>query len=84
VENKLALVLIVLTLLLSSAYVVLGPVTGPKGLEFLGRHNINSQDTYTYLSFIDQARHGAMLFKNIYTPEISPAIFFHPVPNKRY
>lgn len=75
----LVLALIALTLLLSSAYLVFGPMVGPKGLEFLGRHNINSQDTYTYLSFIDQARHGAVLFKNIYTPESSPAIFFRPV-----
>ncbi len=70
--------LIILTLFLSSAYLILGPVSGPKGLEFLGRHNINSQDTYTYLSFIDQARHGALLFKNLYTPEVQPAVFFHP------
>lgn len=77
--NILVLGLIILTLLLSSAYIILGSVSGPEGLEFLGRHNLNSQDTYTYLSFIEQARHGALLFKNLYTPEVQPAVFFRPV-----
>lgn len=76
---KRALAIALLTLFLSSFYLFIGPKVAPDGLVFLGRHNLNSQDTYTYLSFIEQARHGDLLFKNLYTSEPQPAIFFRPV-----
>lgn len=38
-------------------------------LIFLGRHAINSEDTYTYVSSIEQARQGRILFENQYTSE---------------
>lgn len=39
------------------------------GMEFLGRGHINSQDVYTYVSFIEQAKRGAAVFQNLYTTE---------------
>jgi hypothetical protein len=38
-------------------------------LKFLGRRLINSQDTYTYIAFIEQAKQGKTLFENLYTTD---------------
>lgn len=48
------------------------------GFVFLGRRNINSQDVYTYVSFIEQSRQGAVLFKNLYTSEPQTPSLFRP------
>lgn len=39
------------------------------GYRFLGRKVVNSQDTYTYLSFIEQSKQGRILLENLYTAE---------------
>lgn len=45
-------------------------LTNPKeGLVFLGRRDINSQDLYTYVSFIEQGKRGRFLFENLYQSE---------------
>lgn len=44
-------------------------LTKNNDLVFLGRRVINSEDVYTYVSFIEQSRQGAVLFKNLYTSE---------------
>lgn len=38
-------------------------------LVFLGRRIINSQDTYTYVSFIEEAKQGKILLDNLYTTQ---------------
>ncbi len=45
---------------------------------FLGRRNLNSQDTATYYSFIEQAKQGKILFENLYTTETPNPSFFRP------
>ena len=45
-------------------------ILNPKeGLGFLGRRDINSQDLYTYVSFIEQSKDGRFLFENLYMSE---------------
>lgn len=46
-----------------------GLVFPKQNLHFLGRQVINSQDTYTYVSFIEQARQGRVIFENLYRSE---------------
>lgn len=36
-------------------------------------------DTYTYISWIEQARQGHVLFKDLYSSEAQPRNFFHPI-----
>jgi hypothetical protein len=51
-------------------------------LQFLGRRFVNSQDVYTYVSFIEQAKQGKVLFENLYTTDpqqpalLRPSYFF--------
>ncbi len=47
-------------------------------LRFLGRVVINSQDFYTYTSFIEQARNGKILFENLYTSAPQQPLIFRP------
>lgn len=51
----------------------------PAGKEFMGIHGINENDTYTYLSWIQQAREGHFLFKNLYTAEAQPLLLLNPI-----
>lgn len=55
------------------------PFFSPKsGLVFLGRRFLNSQDTYTYVSFIEQSKQGRWLFENLYTSEPQKAQISRP------
>jgi len=49
------------------------------GTIFIGTHILNSSDTYSYLSWIEQARNGSILFKVLYTSEAQLAILLHPL-----
>lgn len=40
-----------------------------ENLVFLGRRNINSQDTYTYVAFIEQAKQEKIIFENLFTTD---------------
>ena len=51
----------------------------PIGKEYMGIHGINEYDTYTYLSWIEQAREGHFYFKNLYTAEAQLALLVNPV-----
>ncbi len=63
---------------LSNLYLFMG-VTNPKsGLVFLERRVINSQDMYTYVSFIEQARQGRLFFENLYTTEHQTQTLIRP------
>jgi len=47
-------------------------------LVFLGRRVINSQDTYTYVALIEQAKQGKVFFTNLYTNENQIASLIRP------
>lgn len=59
-------IVVLITVNLPLIYFYLTPAVGRV---FLGRRVINSEDTYTYLAFIQQAKEGRWLFENLYTTE---------------
>lgn len=64
-----AIIVSIIVLVLSSAPVIYFSLYPKDDLIFLGRRYTNSQDSYTYISFIEQAKQGHNLFKNLYTSE---------------
>ncbi len=48
-------------------------------LFFLGRRQINSQDMYTYVASIEQARQGKLLFENLLTNEPQTRTLVRPL-----
>lgn len=65
-------------LIFSNLYLFYGLVLPKEGLSYLGRRVINSQDTYTYVAFIEQARQGKILFENLYTTEPQSSTLIRP------
>ena len=50
-----------------------------EGLVFLGRRVINSQDTYTYISFIEESKQGKLLLDNLYTSQNQQSTIVRPL-----
>lgn len=73
-----AIIIAAVVLVFSNAYVLVGILEPKEGLSFLGRRVINSQDTYTYVAFIEQARQGRVLFENLYTTEAQSVSLLRP------
>lgn len=67
-----------IVLLLSNASLLFGLFQAKEGLVFLGRRDINSQDVYTYVSFIEQSKQGKFLFENLYAVEAQKGDLFRP------
>lgn len=70
--NKTYLIIIAISafvIFLNNLPLVFGLLNQKNNLVFLGRRNINSQDLYTYVSFIEQAKDGRWLFENLYMSE---------------
>lgn len=80
-KNKsiIPILLAIVILLVNNLPFIVPSVLKKDRLIFLGRHAVNSQDTYTYLSFIEQARQGRYLFKNLYTAGGQTPHFIHPL-----
>ncbi|MGE5041342.1 MAG: hypothetical protein ACM3IJ_00375 [Candidatus Levyibacteriota bacterium] len=69
-KTKIIFILVsVLVISFNSLPIVVGYATQKDGLKYLGRRSVNSQDVYTYVAFIEQARQGRILFENLYMPE---------------
>ncbi len=68
-QTVFSIIIAVIVLILTNVSVLLPVIMPLDHLVFLGRRTINSQDVYTYVSFIEQSRQGAFLFKNLYTSE---------------
>ena len=58
---------------------IFGYLMTPSGQVFTGIHAINNGDTYSYLSWVEQGRLGHYFFKDLYSSEQQPALFFHPL-----
>jgi hypothetical protein len=54
-------------------------VAAQRDLWFTWIHSLNPWDPYTYLAWIEQARQGRLLFRQLFTPEPSGAVLFHPL-----
>ncbi len=68
----------IFVLVFSNIYLFYGIFSPKNGLTYLGRRVINSQDTYTYVAFIEQAKQGKILFENLYTTEPQTASLIRP------
>lgn len=77
-EHLLAGLITIFMLVFSNAYLLYGIMVPKDGMEFLGRRFINSQDTYTYIAFIEQARQGKIFFENLYTSDPQTATLIRP------
>lgn len=77
-EYLFAIVISIIVLFFSNAYVLVGLGAPKEGLSYLGRQVTNSQDTYTYVSFIEQGRQGKIFFSNLYTTEPQTATLIRP------
>ena len=73
-----AILLSVLVVLASSAPILYFYLHPQDNLVFLGRRYVNSQDVYTYVSFIEQAKQGRTLFENLYTTEAQSPSLLRP------
>src|SRR5262245_35901814 len=56
-----------------------GARLSPPGKSFLWMHALNTGDTYTYLSWVTQARDGHFLFRIPFTAEPCARLLFHPL-----
>lgn len=65
-------------IVLSSLSIIYFSFFPKEGLVFLKRHYTNSQDVYTYVSFIEQAKQGKILFENLFTSEPQEPSLFRP------
>jgi hypothetical protein len=66
-------------LLISVFPYLFGYFSTPTDKQFIGVHNINAEDTYSYLAWMQQAREGDFLFKNLYAVEDQQQIIFNPL-----
>lgn len=77
-ELVLASSIALLVLLIVNLPILYFFLVGKPGLVFLGRRVINSQDLYTYVSYITQAQEGKTLFRNLYTTEPQSGTILRP------
>jgi hypothetical protein len=75
-------VVVLIILFVNNLPLLIGYLGQKDDLKFLGRRFVNSQDVYTYVSFIEQAKQGKVLFENLYTTDpqqpalLRPSYFF--------
>lgn len=56
-----------------------GYFISPPDKQFMGVHSVNATDTSWYISLIEQAREGKILFSYLSFPEYQQPIIFHPL-----
>lgn len=71
-------VTVAIVLFINNLPLLVGHFGGKSELTFLGRRVINSQDVYTYIAFIEQAKQGKIMFSNLYTTDIQEDRMFRP------
>jgi hypothetical protein len=64
-KKHIIVVLILFFIFINNFPLISGYLIKKNSLTFLGRRIINSQDVYTYVAFIEQAKQGKILFSNL-------------------
>jgi len=77
-EWRFVFIVIVIAILVTSLPYIYGWLATPVGRQYTGIHELTPGDVNVYYSFIEQARQGHFLFQNLYSPEVKPAVLFHP------
>lgn len=75
---KLAVVIIFVCLSVSLPYIY-GILATPNNKVFTGVHTLNPGDTYSYLAWMQQAKAGNILLKDLYSTEEQTVGIFHPL-----
>jgi hypothetical protein len=78
-EKKYVFWLILATLVISCIPVVYGWLSTSEGYHYTGFSVIAGSDKMVYLSEMEEARQGKILFSNLYTSESNKSIIFSPV-----
>lgn len=77
-ETLLVLIISIVVLFLINLPIIYFYLFPKENLVFLGRRSINSQDTYTYIALIEQAKQGKAFFTNLFTNEYQTASLIRP------
>jgi len=77
-EYLYAILISIAVLLLANTSYIVPNLIKKDGLIFLSRGRINAEDTYTYLSTIEQVRQGRILTENQYTSEPQRPLLLRP------
>lgn len=75
---RLLIVATILPLLTCLLYLA-GSAWTPPAKTYMWIHALNTGDPYAYLSWVEQARQGAPLFRVLFTEEPSRPLLFHPL-----
>ncbi len=68
-----------LVIILTTAPYIYGWLRTPAELVFTGSHSLAPGDLPVYLSYLEQVRQGATMFKDVFTPEAHSAFIFSPL-----
>jgi len=77
-EKITATLIALFVLILVHAPMILFALFPKDGLVFLGRHNADDGDVYTYISYIEQAKQGKWLLRNNFTSEYQVPSLIRP------
>jgi len=77
-EWKFIGITIIIVVSISCFPIIAGLIAKPANSVFLGFQFINRVDTPVYYSWIEQAKDGHILFKNLFTSENEPRFIFDP------
>lgn len=77
-EYLIAILIGILVIFLVNLPFIFGYFANKGELVYLGRRGINSQDLYTYVSFIEQGKQGRVLLENLYMSEGQTPSLFRP------
>ncbi|MFA5413223.1 MAG: hypothetical protein WC348_01645 [Patescibacteria group bacterium] len=77
-EWKFVAILGALIIIITFLPNMVGIFAAPRDTIFWGLQTTNSRDTPVYYSWIEQAKDGHLLFKNLYTSETEPRFIFDP------
>lgn len=78
-EWRFVLLFSIIMVVLAALPYIMAYRMSPPDKQFTGVHIVNAYDTYWYISLIEQAREGNILFKYLSFPEYQQPIIFHPL-----
>lgn len=78
-ETFFIIIISLAALFFANSPIIYGYVFQKPELHYLGRKAINTNDTYTYIAFIEQARQGRLLLENLYTSDPQTPTLIRPL-----
>lgn len=78
-EKSYLWVFIILLIVLTTFPYMFGWLTAPDAYNYTGAHRFAAADFSVYYSYIEQAKQGSFLFKDLFTTEADQNNFFSPI-----